>query len=650
MNRPLAAVGVAAGLSLLALWIIPPVGFVAVVVLLVVVPPWGRTLTERAIISGVVVVGAAALVFPRAGSTPVTGVSARLALTAMVLLVLALRAVPALREVRIPRPTLADGLTLLLAAVSGLWLMAAYIGRSSYEIVSGLFFSGWDNQGHFTTFANTYASASTTWPTVDGSIAWNQWYPTLHTTLWSLAELASSGWSQTLDRTGLLGPYVLWSALSFAACLAALAWVAGDVAARMGGRDRERWTRPLAVSAFAVFALLGSPALLFNAGFTNFMMAVAVVVVVAYLGARSLRSARTLGWFLVPLGAVAVLGLWTPLALGLVPTGVVVAIALLRYRLLLGVAWLVASISAAIVLALTQTAAILGVEPGQSTGDFTADLGSVGTGMVPFNLGLALLSPVIAALLAVLLVRSGRWPMAVAVVGPIAGAGLVALVFAAGADSADTGRLQSYYVLKPLDAMLLAVVPLIAALGAVALTRALEGVSRVGALVSAALGAVILIGLFGYSGALPGQLAAGFAAAPGIQAGADRTRGVNDPLIGESIIRAQAAAVPYPDRTTMLWDGSGLLPNLWVSSLHGVMSKADNRFYRDLPAFPYDDQTLNYLDLSLSVNPAMDLVTLWFRPSSGVLLDDYAAARGDDRVTSVRVDMPANLLCPECAP
>ena len=66
---------------------------------------------------------------------------------------------------------------------------------------------------------------------------------------------------------------MLWSALSFAACLAALAWVAGDVAARMGGRDRERWTRPLAVSAFAVFALLGSPALLFNAGFTNFMMA-----------------------------------------------------------------------------------------------------------------------------------------------------------------------------------------------------------------------------------------------------------------------------------------------------------------------------------------------------------------------------------------
>ncbi len=115
-------------------------------------------------------------------------------------------------------------------------------------------------------------------------------------------------------------------------------------------------------------------------------------------------------------------------------------------------------------MALTQTSAILGVEPGQSTADFTADLGAVGTGMVPFNLGLALMAPVIAGLLAVLLVRAGRWPLAVAVAGPIAGAAAVALYFASGADAAELGRLQSYYVLKPLDAMLLAAAVLVAAL------------------------------------------------------------------------------------------------------------------------------------------------------------------------------------------
>lgn len=650
MNRPLAAIAVASVATVAAVWLVPPVGFVAALVLLVVIPPWGRSLSERAVVSSVVICGLVAVVFPRAASTPVTQVSARLALTLAVVGLLALRLLPALREVRIPRPTLSDGLVLGLGALSAWWLMAAYVGRTSYEIVSGLFFSGWDNQGHFTTFANTYESASTLWPTVDGSIAWNQWYPSLHTTLWSLAELAASSSTTLVDRPGLLGPYVFWSAVSFAACLAALAWVAGDVAARFGGRDRERWTRPLAVGAFAAFALLGSPALLFNAGFTNFLMAVTVVVVAAYLSARSLTSARAFGWFLIPLGALCAIGLWTPLVAGLVPSAVVVAIALIRYRRVLGVAWVLVSVAAAIVMVLTQTAAILGVEPGQSTADFTTDLGSVGTGMVPFNLGIALLSPLIAGLFAVLLVRRRRWPMAVAVVGPVGGAALVALVFSAAADAADTSRLQSYYVLKPLDAMLLAVAPLVAALLAVTLVLALRGVQRATAAIAVALAGVVVAAMFGYVGAVTTGLSDGFSPAPGVQAGFDRTRGVNDPLIGEAIVRGRDAAVPYPDDTTVLWDGSGLLPNLWVSSLHGVMSKADNRFYRDLPAFPYDDRTLAYLDLTLNLNPSMNLVALWFRPSSGELLDDYAADRGDHRVTSVRVAMPPNLLCPECAP
>jgi hypothetical protein len=650
MSRFLIALSVATGLVIGALWLVPAVGFVAALVLLMLVPPWGRSLTERAVVSGVVLLGAVALAFPRAGSMPVTSTSARLAVTLLLLGVLALRLVPSLREVGIPRPTVGDGIAVVLGIASAAWLMAAYVGRSTVEIVSGLFFSGWDNQGHFTTFANTYESASTTWPTIDGTIAWNQWYPSLHTTVWSLAELATRPVAPLLDRPGLLWPFVQWSAITFALCLVALAWVAGDLAARVAGRDKEAWARPVAVGVFALFALLGSPALLFNAGFTNFMMGVTVVVVTAYVSARSLRSARVLGWFLVPLGALAVIGLWTPLVLGLVPSGVVVVVALLKHRLWMGIGWLLASLAAGAVMALTQMSAILGVEPGLSTGDFTAQLGAVGTGMVPFNLGLALLSPVIVALLAVLLVRAGHWPLAVAVAGPIIGAGLVAAYFATGADAAELGRLQSYYVLKPLDAMLLAVATIIAALVAVALARAVHGLPRMTSALGVALGVVIVLGSLGYAGALPAQLGDGFAAAPGIQAGADRTRGINDPLIGEAIIRGQQAAVPYPDRTTLLWDGAGTLPNLWVASLHGVMSKTQQRFYRDLPPFPYDVKTPGYVDLTLNLNPQMAIAALWFRPSSGELLAAYAAERGDDRVLPVQVPMPPNLLCPECAP
>ena len=648
MNRFVGEQAAAVAFAVLALWLVPPVGFVAAVVLLVLVPPWGRSLSERAVISGVVALGLVAVAFPRAGVTPVTQASARLALTALLVGVVALRLVPRLRDVPIPRPTPSDGLVALLAVVSGWWLMAAYVGRTSYEILSGLFFSGWDNQAHFTTMANTYESGSTTWPTVDGSIAWNQWYPSLHSTVWSLAELASRATTSLLDRPGLLWPYVLWSAVTFAVCLAALAWVAGDLAARFGGRDRERWTRPLAVAAFAAFALLGSPALLFNKGFTNFMMGVTVVVVVAYLSARTLRSARTLGWFLVPLAALAVIGLWTPLVLGLVPSGVVVAIALLKHNRWLGAGWLLASVAAAVVMALTQTSAILGVAPGQSTADFTADLGAVSTGMSSFNVGLALVSPLIAALFAVLLVRGRQWPLAVAILGPIVGALVIAVVFAIGSDSVDVARLQSYYVLKPLNAMLLATVPMIAALSAVALTRALAGVGRTTAVVGVALGAVVVAGLFGYVGTTA-EPSGSPAAAPGVQAGSDRTRGVNDPLVGEAIIRAREAALPYPGYTTLLWDGSGTLPNLWLASLSDVMSSRQQVFYAGLPPFPYDDKTTRYVDLAMNLNPDWRLAALWFREVSGDQLELYAETRSDDRVTPIRVPMRSSLLCQECS-
>ena len=648
-RRFVGALAVATALTILLLWLVPPVGLIAALVMLALLPPWGRSLTERAVVSGVVVLGVVAVLFPRAGSMPVTTTSARLLLAGLLLFLLALRLVPSLRAMPIPKPTVSDGIALVLGVASAVWLMAAYIGRSTTEIVSGLFFSGWDNHAHFTTFANTYESASTTWPTIDGSIAWNQWYPSLHSTTWSLLELAFRPVAPLLERPELLWPYVQWNALSFAACLVALAWVAGDLAARIGGREREAWARPMAVGGFAVLGLLGTPVFLYNAGFTNFMMGVTVVVVAAYISARSLPSARMLGWFLIPLAALAAIGLWTPLVLGLVPSGVVVAIALLKHRVWMGVAWLVAAAAAGGFMVLTQTNAILGVEPGQTTGDFTADLGAVGTGMVPFNVGLALMAPVILVLLVVLLVRSGRWPLAVALAGPVAGPLIIAAVFMGGADTAGLSRLQSYYVLKPLDAVYLVTATVLIALAAVVLARALDGLPRATRGVAVGIGAAALVGLFGYVGVLT-QLGDGYAAAPGVQAGADRARGVEDSLVGEAIIRGQQAAVPYPDRSTLLFDGAGTLPNLWVASLHGVLSKADQRFYRGLPEFPYDASTLGYVDVSLQVNPTMELAALWFRPTSGELLEAYAAERNDGRVLPVRVEMPPNDLCPECAP
>jgi hypothetical protein len=631
--------------SIALLWLLPPVGFVAAVVLIVVLPLWGGSLLERAVVSGLVGLGLVALIFPRAGATPVTALSARLLLAVAVAALVVVRWHPRFRATGLLRPNLTDGLGLLLAVASAGWLMAAYVGRSAVDIVAALFFSGWDNHAHYTMFANTYESLSTTWPTIDGSVAWNQWYPSLHSTVWALAELATKG--EGLTRPDLLWAYVQWNAVTFALCMAALGWVASDIAGRLS--RRPTWARPLAFAAFAAFALLGSPAFLYNAGFTNFVLGVTVVVTAAYISARSMRSARVYGWFLVPLGSVAVLGLWTPLALGIVPSGVVVAVALVQYRRLVGVLWVVACVIGGLVLAVTQLSAILGVEPGQTAGDFTSNLGAVSIGMVPFNVGLAVASPIIAILVLVLCARIHRLALGIALAGPILAAAVVALYFARGARSVGVPLLQAYYVLKPLDGALLAVAAILAGIGATVFVRVVDGLPRATALWALAATGVVLVGALGFTGPLT-KMGTGLSAAPGIQAGADRMYGIDQPLIGESIIRAQQAALPYPDATTMLWDGSGTLPNLWVASLRQVLSKTQQHFYRDLPDFPYDTNTLGYLDLTLNLNPRMTMALEWFRPSSGELLDAYVKQRNGERVVSVQVPMPPNALCPECAP
>ena len=143
------------------------------------------------------------------------------------------------------------------------------------------------------------------------------------------------------------------------------------------------------------------------------------------------------------------------------------------------------------------------------------------------------------------------------------------------------------------------------------------------------------------------QLDTGFAAAPGIQAGADRTQGIGNTLVGEAIIRGRDAAVPYPEFTTLLWDGAGTLPNLWVSSLSGVMSKNQNKFYRNLPQFPYDDKTVAYVKLALNTDPSLNLVVLWFRGVSGPQVAPLAE-QYPSRVVTVQVPMRSSPLCQEC--
>jgi len=153
-NRTLVILVLTSFFSITLIFVLPVVGFVTTMILLAVIPPWGRGLIERFAISAIVALSLIALVFPRASSVPINTLTAQVTLVAILLGSLALRLVPKWRYVPVSRPTLIEAMLAGLFAGTAGWIIGSYAGRNTYETVSGLYFSGWDNQGHFTVFAN----------------------------------------------------------------------------------------------------------------------------------------------------------------------------------------------------------------------------------------------------------------------------------------------------------------------------------------------------------------------------------------------------------------------------------------------------------------------------------------------------------------
>jgi len=596
------AAGVAAGIVLL--WVSPLIGLIALLLLFAVVPPWGRTFAERALISLVVLLGFVALVFPRAGATPIDRTSVQLFLTITVVVMSALNFLPRVRSGSLPRLRLTDVLLLALVVLLSFLLSVPFLGGSNEQVIAGLYFAGWDNHAHYTAFANTYASQSTTWPTADGSLAWNQWYPSLHTTLWALGTALVGG--DGLDRLQLLIPYVQWSAASFAVSMGALVWMATDVADRWGTRTARRTGKTastIALVAMAAWVFLGSPQYLFNAGFTNFAMGASLVAVSSYLAVRSPRSARTLGWFVIPLAAVSVVGLWTPLVLGLVPAGIVVAVYLLRYRIAWGVAWVVVGAVGGFVAFARQVGDILSAGGEADATEFATNIGSVAFGMVPFNVTAAVAAPLIAVAIAVLIwtPRTLRWGLA----GPSIMTGAIALIFVPGAVASGVWWLDSYYVQKALNASLLVTVPLVVAAASVVLARALRQTSAREAVAGTVAVALAGLAVFGIFGVRDGSPLNGLPNFPGFDAVEQRSQGEASQWLGDLILSGVDATTELPPYAPVLWEGPGTLANLWTASLHGTLSSAQQVFYLSLPQPPSGDEAAAWTKEALEAFPEL---------------------------------------------
>jgi len=115
----------------------------------------------------------------------------------------------------------------------------------------------------------------------------------------------------------------------------------------------------------------------------------------------------------------------------------------------------------AAILAWQQSIAILAAEDVASANEFAETIGAISTGMAPFNIAAAMVAPMIALLTAIALRH--QKPRAVGIAAPSLITGTLALAFIPGSSAAEVSRIQSYNVLKALDASLLATVPLIAA-------------------------------------------------------------------------------------------------------------------------------------------------------------------------------------------
>ena len=638
--RSLIVINALATIALIFLWTAPRAGFVMVAVALMVLPPWGRSYAQRAVISGLVLVGVIAVAFPRAGSLPIDQLSASVFFGGLLAVAMALRLIPNLRAWPMPRVSGIDVVVVVFTAVIAAVPVRTFLASTSEQAISSLFHTGWDNQGHLVPFLNTVMAGSSQWVSADGSDPWNQSYPAVHTHLWSLAQVVVG--SQTPDRISLVIPYAVWVALSFAAAMGVLMWVSGDLARRLAGNfdlphNQVNTAGILSALGVGFFGVFGSVQFLYSAGFTNFVMAVSVVAGASYLTAR---DPVRLGWFVLPFGAWATAGLWTPLTLGLVPAGLVVAYLLIRIRAWLGIVWLLAVSGVGVMTLLSQANALLGVSSVDSVRGFTETVGAVGVGMTGFNLTLGMAAPIISVFMAIVIWNRSSKVLAALLPIPLLASAALALLFATGADSVETSRLTSYYVLKSLNAGYLLFIPLLIAAAALAVAVLVARLNRLHAALVTISVFVVGVSTFGFIGFNANQLSVNINKAPGISVAQEREQWIQHPYMGIQIANSARAAQTQADFTPVVWQGIGTLENLWVLTLTNVVSNDQSKFYLDLPQTPYTQTTLAQISEYIYANPASRVQLLWRTPEAGAELQQWAAPFPAERITTTEVVIP----------
>ena len=496
--------------------------------------------------------------------------------------------------------------------------------------IGGLMLMGWDHQSHFSVFSYLYDQGGVWRPDASAPVSMFLGYPPLAGAIGvGLAMLVSPGDLQPVQQFPL---YVQATAVTFALGAALVAWTAGSLGRRVAeATDHGARAGGVGlVSGLVVggYVVLGPPVALFDYGFTNFFLAIALATAASWLAFTRMQEpgarANAYSAAVVVATAVALALLWTPLVVLVVPVGLALVVAAVRAR-----QWWALATTALLVLVGGSVAAwqVLGIAPSGGEASSLLDTlarASGGQPAVPLPHLVALAAVGIAA--PVLLGRT-RWPSGFASLAVPAAGAVVAAAFAVNTSRAGFSVPDAYYVAKALWIVYLAVIPVAGgavAVGALALVGRLDPSASLwrarGRLALAGVLSAVLLWAAAPTQNAPNGAIDYYAMPVGTEAVSHRWTAFREVPQGEVVADAVRRSGRWPGRVAIVWDGGDLLTNRWVGSLRGDLDQRANAVYTVLAAPPYAEPSRDALGASLAADPTLSVVLVAATPESLAVL------------------------------
>ena len=540
-----------------ALWLLPPIGMVLTAGFGVVLAPWGRRLGERVILS---VLAASALVAAIFVAMTATGwilppLGWRALLTALLLAEIAAlftrRSAPVWPVVRGD-----DAAGLVAGTLFLLIYYGVYAFANTEHTLNGLL-AWWahgevphDHSSHLPMFHQVMAAQSWDFSALSPDLLFTV-YPMLHVSLWSVGEWAA-GVDPLTPGLDLVRPYAAWTGLTAALAAAVLAWSAGLATRAFAGKRTDRsivaLAAVLAAATTGLWCLLGSMGSMVDFAAGGYLAAAALTIGAVTVSVRSRAALRRIGWFALPLAGLSVAYVYPTLAAGLVLPGLVVVLALARWRRLMLIGFIALTVACGAVAWPALRAVTDSTKPGP--------WGTLTGGLPAFEYWPAV---VLTALVLITVTLRWRIPgrlVSVGMVGPLLAAAGMALMFGVESERNGLAFGNSYYTNKMVYSLLLAVVPLATALAAGWAAQRMPAVGSQRRTIGIVLAAVVIFvavaevstltarpGVGGGTLALPAGIAA-------LQARSDAV--TRDPVVGDVVVAA--ARNPSADGfTTVTW-------------------------------------------------------------------------------------------------